>query len=87
MMPIRSSLFWVWRPMRQKDYELSELMTDYLCNFARNGNPNGADLPEWTAADGHKRNAMIIGENAPGMRKPGMLKMIVTMLTNKAVGE
>ena len=76
-----------WRPMRQKDYELSELMTDYLCNFARNGNPNGADLPEWTAADGHKRNAMIIGENAPGMRKPGMLKMIVTMLTNKAVGE
>jgi para-nitrobenzyl esterase len=33
-----------WRP---EDYKLSELIQNYWTNFARTGNPNGADLPEW----------------------------------------
>ena len=29
------------------DYKLSEILTDYWCNFAKTGNPNGENLPEW----------------------------------------
>lgn len=76
-----------WRPMEGKDYELSGQMVDYLCNFARSGNPNGAELPEWRATSGGEKQVMCVGEQATGMRRPGMLKMIYTMLTNKAVGE
>ena len=36
-----------WRPMEQKDYALSDQMTDYLTNFAKSGNPNGDGLPLW----------------------------------------
>jgi len=77
-----------WRPMEQKDYELSEQMTDYLCNFAAKGDPNkAAQLPTWIASDKTQKRVLILGEKPTGMRKPNMLKMIHTMLTNKAVGE
>jgi len=33
-----------WRP---EDYQLSELMQNYWINFARTGNPNGPNLPDW----------------------------------------
>ena len=77
-----------WRPMEQKDYDLSQQMTDYLCNFATNGDPNkAAQLPTWIASDRTQKRVLILGEKPTGMRKPNMLKMIHTMLTNKAVGE
>ncbi len=77
-----------WRPMEQKDYDLSARMVVYLCNFVRNGNPNGGeDLPVWSASDDRQKQVLILGEGQTGMRKPNMLKMIYTMLTNKAVGE
>ena len=77
-----------WRPMEQKDYELSEQMTDYLCNFVTRGDPNkAAQLPTWIASDKTQKRGLILGEKPTGMRKPNMLKMIHTMLTNKAVGE
>lgn len=31
----------------EEDAELAELMQDYWVNFAKTGNPNGADLPNW----------------------------------------
>ena len=77
-----------WRPMEQKDYELSAQMAEYLCNFARSGNPNGTnDLPVWLGSDKKQKQVMNLGEKHTGMRKPDVLKMIYTMLTNKAVGE
>lgn len=76
-----------WRPMEEKDYELSNQMTDYLCNFAKNGNPNGEHLPVWESAAAKPNKAMCLGERTTGMRKPSNLKMFFTMLTNKAVGE
>lgn len=76
-----------WRPMEEKDYELSSQMVDYLCNFAKTGNPNGNDLPVWETSVKAGSKVMCLGEQETGMRKPSSLKMLITMLTNKAVGE
>ena len=73
--------------MEQKDYQLSAEMVDYLVNFCRTGDPNGAGLPRWESAGKQQKAVMRLGENATGMGKPSLLKMIGTMLTNKAVGE
>ena len=77
-----------WRPMEEKDYALSEQMVFYLCNFAKTGDPNkAAVLPTWIASDKKQKRVLIMGEKDSYMGKPSMLKMIHTMLTNKAVGE
>ena len=77
-----------WRPMEQKDYDLSEQMVSYLCNFARSGDPNGdGNLPRWIASDQTQKRVLCLGEKDTTMEKPSLLKMIVTMFTNKAVGE
>ena len=77
-----------WRPMTPKDYELSDRMTDYLTNFCKTGDPNGKKpLPAWSPASQNEKRVMTLGEGDPRMAKAPMLKMIKTMLTNKAVGE
>ena len=77
-----------WRPMEQKDYDLSDQMTDYLCNFVRTGDPNRAgELPTWIGSHRGQDRVLILGEKDTHMAKPGKLKMLYTMLTNKAVGE
>ena len=77
-----------WRPWQQKDYDLSVQMTDYLCNFAKTGNPNKIEaLPTWIASDKRQTRVLRLGEAPTAMGKPSILKMIKTMLTNKAVGE
>lgn len=74
--------------MEQKDHLLSEQMVQYLCNFARTGNPNkSGQLPTWIASGKGQRRVMMLGEQTTGMGKPNVLKLIATMLTNKAVGE
>jgi para-nitrobenzyl esterase len=77
-----------WRPMEQKDYALSEQMVRYLCNFVKTGNPNETgELPQWVASGKGQKQVMRFGDKGNAMGKPNMLKMIKTMLTNKAVGE
>ncbi|HEY3936052.1 MAG TPA: carboxylesterase family protein [Bryobacteraceae bacterium] len=36
-------------PWRPQDHQLSDLMSSYWSNFAKNGNPNGPGLPAWPA--------------------------------------
>ena len=76
-----------WRPMKKKDRWLSEQMTDYLCNFCRTGDPNGEGMPQWLPSTPAQKQVMHFGEGKTEMAKPSTFKQIVTMLTNKAVGE
>ena len=77
-----------WRPMENKDFALSDQMTDYLCNFVRTGDPNkAAQLPTWVASGRGQKRVLCMGEKDTQMGKPNLLKLIGTMLTNKAVGE
>ena len=76
-----------WRPMTDHDYAVSDQMAEYLCNFAKTGDPNGAGLPVWEASAPKDKRVMTVGEGESRMAKPSLLKMIKTMLTNKAVGE
>ena len=76
-----------WRPFTEKDYAISEQMVSYLCNFAATGDPNTEGASTWLASDARQKNVLMIGEGETRMAKPHVLKMIKTMLTNKAVGE
>ena len=76
-----------WRPMEEKDQELSDQMTTYLCNFVKYGDPNGGGAPMWEAANPIKKQVMRLGEKPARMARVSKLKLIYTMFTNKAVGE
>ena len=73
-----------WRPMEQKDYDLSHQMTDYLTNFAKSGNPNGQNLPTWQPA---KKGTMRLGEGETAMGKVSRAKLWYNLFTTKSVGE
>jgi len=77
-----------WRPMQQKDFDLSAQMVDYLCSFAKVGHPNGGNtVPLWHPTKKGEKRVLCLGEKDTAMASPSMLKMIYSMLTNKAVGE
>ena len=76
-----------WRPMQEKDFDLSRQMVDYLTNFCRSGDPNGDGLASWNAMTGKKDPVLRLGEGDTRMGKASMCKLVWTMLTNKAVGE
>ena len=66
-----------WRPYGQRDFEASEQMMDYLVNFARTGDPNGAGLPLWKRG----KPALRIGSQGTRMGPVPYGKLIRNMLT------
>jgi len=50
-----------------EDKALSELISSYWVNFAKNGDPNGPGLPVWPAFDEKKQETMIF-DKTPGAR-------------------
>ena len=51
-------------PVASKDLEVSNMMHTYWANFAKTGNPNGKDLPEWKAYN--SKNEYLIEFNTDG---------------------
>ena len=76
-----------WRPWQQKDYTLTNQMTDYLTNFCKYGDPNGAKLTGWLPGGKKQRNVLRLGEGDTRMGGVNLIRLTKTMLTNKAVGE
>ncbi len=74
-----------WRPMTEGDYKLSSQMVDYLCNFARTGNPNGEKLPEWKPITNKQNKSMHFGNNESAMKKVKKGKLWINMITKKQV--
>ena len=66
---------------------LSDKMTDYLCNFSKNGNPNGESLIEWLPTNENQDNVLCWGENEIRMDCVDMEYLHEIMRTNVAVGE
>ena len=56
----------------EDDHKLSQNMVEYWTNFARSGNPNGADLPEWKKFSRDSYNTLRLNaapESVEGVRK------------------
>ena len=76
-----------WRPFEQHDWQLSDTMTDYLCNFAKTGNPNGENLPLWTATKQQTDPVLHWGDEGVRMAQANIEKLNYIMRTVKPVGE
>jgi para-nitrobenzyl esterase len=48
--------------LSRADREVANRMRAYWINFARSGDPNGADLPHWDAAVGSNRLLLIAND-------------------------
>lgn len=51
------------RPFKPVDYQVSDVISAYWKHFAETGNPNGAGLPQWTAASEENAATMEIGDH------------------------
>lgn len=70
-----------WRPFRERDREVSKQMMSYLTNFANNGDPNGAGLPEWKKMDKNNDKALCFTLEKTDMGKASYVKLAKNMLT------
>ncbi len=75
-----------WRPMEERDYAISDAMSSYLCNFVKNGNPNGDGLPLWEKCRGN-RTVMCFSDRLSYFGKVKTGRLIYNTLTTAPVGE
>lgn len=57
-------------PVDPKDKELAIIMNTYWSNFAKTGNPNGENLPEWPVYDTQKEEILDIQPDGKLVGKP-----------------
>lgn len=65
------------RPYSDHDYEVSNVMIDYICAFASTGNPNHTGLPLWQPGG----KPLRISPKGIKMANPNQLKLLVNTLT------
>jgi para-nitrobenzyl esterase len=53
-----------------EEKELAKVMNTYWVNFAKTGNPNGKDLPNWPLYDTQKEQILDIDLNGKPVAKP-----------------
>ena len=75
-----------WRPFKEEDYDLSELMVSYLTTFAKYGDPNEKKLPLWPCQTNNKE-ILHFGRGKAKLKKVKTSKLWHNMLTKKSVGE
>lgn len=51
------------RPWKPIDFRVSRLMSAYWTNFAKTGNPNGPNLPNWPEYNPNSHTTMELGEH------------------------
>jgi para-nitrobenzyl esterase len=61
---------WEWTP---RDRRLAEAMADYWTNFAKSGNPNGANLPTWLPYDIQHERALELGDEIKMIDYPNLV--------------
>jgi para-nitrobenzyl esterase len=60
------------RPWQASDRAVENEMSSYWVNFAKTGNPNGKDLPEWKPYDKESGNVLILDKKTT--LQPGLFK-------------
>jgi len=64
------TLYRNWRPFNDIDYRISHNMIDYISNFVKTGDPNGAGLVKWEAATAESQQFMHFGDEEAAMITP-----------------
>ena len=60
---------------RPDDVAMSDLMSSYWTNFAKNGDPNGSGLPEWPAFSAAREQVMYLGAHSGAQDVPNMAQI------------
>jgi para-nitrobenzyl esterase len=55
---------WQWLPSTPDDAALSNLLQTYWTNFAKSGNPNAAELPNWPDWSNDKMEFLVVNKDA-----------------------
>jgi carboxylesterase type B len=58
-----NTLYMSDRPFTETDRRIAEQMSSYWANFAKNGDPNGGELPAWPPANEQPARIMHIGDD------------------------
>ncbi|MDD6159509.1 MAG: carboxylesterase family protein, partial [Oscillospiraceae bacterium] len=64
------TLYRNWRPFDEVDYRISHDMIDYITNFVKTGDPNGAGLATWEPATVESQQFMHFGDEEAAMMTP-----------------
>lgn len=68
------------RPYGPEDYKASKMMMDYICAFARTGNPNTGELPQWEKT-GKKALHITTPTDKIKMGHPSQWELLVNTIT------
>jgi para-nitrobenzyl esterase len=62
---------------KQEDLKLSDMISSYWVNFARSGDPNSPDLPEWPAFSEEEQKVMVFDTSPGGRPMPNLERLKV----------